>query len=202
MARYGYDVRVTGAITIEPPLTWPEIRDNPVVRGLNPSVADRRHRVPTRRNLDARVQVDEVEVNTANGTLIRREGVAIVASQSGPYAAYDLLPDVELIASTFPDHSFRGYLECRSEDDVWRIIIRDGKATEVRPGAAWPHELEDVASKIAHRIRAELVCCQIYERVNVAKELTLQEAMESKDWHDLCYWGEAAARLADEEVKQ
>lgn len=197
MARYGYDVRVAGAITIEPPLTWPEIRDNPVVRGLNPTVSDRRHHGSMRRNLDARVRVDEVEVNTANGTLIRREGVAIVASQSGPYAAYDLTADVELIASTFPEHVFRGYLECQSNDDVWRVIIRDGKAVEVRPGAAWPHEQEDVAARIAHRIRAELVCCHIYERVNVTKELTLEEAKSSDGWHDLCYWGEAAARLAD-----
>jgi hypothetical protein len=198
--RYGYDIRVTGKISIEPPLSWPEIRDNPVVRGLEP--VTRRNSRTARRNLDARVQVDEVEVDTPHGMLIRREGVAIVPSQNGAFAAYDLASDVELIASTFPDHAFRGYLECRSEEDVWRVIIRDGKATEVRPGAAWPHESEDVARKIATRIRAELVCCHIYERVNVAKELTLREAMDSPEWHDLCYWGEAAARLADEEAGQ
>ncbi|MFJ8153909.1 hypothetical protein [Streptomyces sp. NPDC094468] len=50
---------------------------------------------------------------------------------------------------------------------------------------------------IAYRIRAELVCCDLYDRVNVRKELTIAQAMESKDWHDLCYWGEASARLAE-----
>lgn len=50
---------------------------------------------------------------------------------------------------------------------------------------------------IAYRIRAELVCCDLYDRINVRKELTLAEAMESKDWHDLCYWAEASARIAE-----
>jgi hypothetical protein len=45
------------------------------------------------------------------------------------------------------------------------------------------------------------VCCHIYDRVNDAKEMTLEAARGSKDWHDLCYWGEAAARLAEAEVK-
>lgn len=51
--------------------------------------------------------------------------------------------------------------------------------------------------QIAYRIRAELVCCDIYARVNVRKELTLTEAMKTKDWHDLCYWGEASAQIAE-----
>lgn len=52
---------------------------------------------------------------------------------------------------------------------------------------------------IAYRIRAELVCCRIYDRVNDDHELTLREAINSPGrWHDLCYWGEAAARIAEE----
>lgn len=203
MTRYGYDTRVTGAISIEPPLTWLELRDNPVARGKMPvAVRDsRERRRGVRRDLDARVRVDEVEVETPDGPLIRREGVAIVAANEGAYGAYDLTSDVELIVQAFPGHGYRGYLECRSEDEMWRVIVRDGRAVEVRPGTAWPHEQDDVAARIAHRIRAELVCCHIYERVNVAKELTLQEAMASADWHDLCYWGEAAARVADTEAR-
>lgn len=50
---------------------------------------------------------------------------------------------------------------------------------------------------IAFRIRAELVCCEIYGRVNDTRELTFEQAMEHKDWHDLCYWGEASARIAE-----
>lgn len=51
--------------------------------------------------------------------------------------------------------------------------------------------------QIAFRIRAELVCCDLYDRINVRKELTLAEAMKSADWHDLCYWGEASAQIAE-----
>lgn len=49
----------------------------------------------------------------------------------------------------------------------------------------------------AEKIRAELVCCDIYARVNDTGELSLKQARTSRDWHDLCYWGEAAARLAE-----
>lgn len=49
---------------------------------------------------------------------------------------------------------------------------------------------------IAYRIEAEIVCCRIYERVNEDRELTLAQAKRSPGWHDLCYWGEAAAQLA------
>lgn len=49
---------------------------------------------------------------------------------------------------------------------------------------------------IAFRIRAELVCCDLFERVQQS-ELTITQAQSSRDWHDLCYWGEASARLAE-----
>lgn len=50
---------------------------------------------------------------------------------------------------------------------------------------------------IAYRIRAELVCCDLYNRVNVRRELTLAQAMESHGSHDRCYWGEASAQIAE-----
>jgi hypothetical protein len=54
-----------------------------------------------------------------------------------------------------------------------------------------------VREDIASRIRAELVCCDLYGKVNDTGELTFEQAKASRDWHDLCYWGEAAARLAE-----
>lgn len=56
---------------------------------------------------------------------------------------------------------------------------------------------DNPGAQIAFRIRAELVCCRIYDRVNDTHELTIRQAMDSRDWHDLCYWGEAAARIAE-----
>lgn len=86
-----------------------------------------------------------------------------------------------------------------------RVLVRSRAARKLagmfpQPGvgAVVAREiLRDTSAEIAFRIRAELVCCQIYARVQDQKELSIGEAMESKDWHDLCYWGEAAARLAE-----
>ena len=60
------------------------------------------------------------------------------------------------------------------------------KASENRRGRA------ETATEIAKQIRAELVCCDIYEQVkNGLKTMTNMD-------HDICYWGEAAARIAEE----
>ncbi|MFE0472410.1 hypothetical protein ACFW2V_12420 [Streptomyces sp. NPDC058947] len=55
----------------------------------------------------------------------------------------------------------------------------------------------NLQTDVAFRIRAELVCCNIYERVNDLKELTLESARKSRGWHERCYWGEASARIAE-----
>jgi hypothetical protein len=63
----------------------------------------------------------------------------------------------------------------------------------------------DLKAKIAERIRRELVCCDIYDRFQkVFKELSpaegtkyMKEHREEYQNHSLCYWGEAAAQLAE-----
>lgn len=67
----------------------------------------------------------------------------------------------------------------------------------------------NIQDDVAYRIRAELVCCDIYDRVQVESAELAQEghpdghqsaigrAIVRKDWHDLCYWGEAAAQIAE-----
>lgn len=47
--------------------------------------------------------------------------------------------------------------------------------------------------QIAYRIRTELVCCNIYQRVQDS-EVPLERLGGS---HAICYWGEAAARIAE-----
>lgn len=48
---------------------------------------------------------------------------------------------------------------------------------------------QQVANAIAYHIRAELVCCDIYEQdVNTVRADTQ---------HAICFWGEAAARIAE-----
>lgn len=55
------------------------------------------------------------------------------------------------------------------------------------------------AQAIAYKIRAELVCCDIYERTVKVGGWCPSEPhpMPDYDYHDLCYWGEAAARIAE-----
>ena len=69
----------------------------------------------------------------------------------------------------------------------------------------------DYGKAIAFRIRAELVCCYIYDGVQKEAARGVQEgvpdgyeiqnaigrAIIRGDWHDLCYWAEAAAQIAE-----
>lgn len=66
-----------------------------------------------------------------------------------------------------------------------------------------------LGDSIAFRIRAELVCCDIYgriqrEAVRLEKEghpdghqSAIAQAILHMKWHDICYWSEAAARIAE-----
>jgi hypothetical protein len=79
-----------------------------------------------------------------------------------------------------------------------------GKLEEVR-GPGRP----SVQDQAAYRIRAELVCCHIYDVVQEEgarlkaqglpgpHEAAIGRAVLRGDWHDLCYWAEAAARITE-----
>jgi hypothetical protein len=54
---------------------------------------------------------------------------------------------------------------------------------------------------IAERIRAELVCCNIYERMAACDAAGDDEWMSLRhgsEYHDICFYGEWAARIAEE----
>lgn len=80
----------------------------------------------------------------------------------------------------------------------------------------------NIQDDVAYRIRAELVCCDIYDQIrreafeidksrepvdptqeppldptDFGMQGAMARAIIRKDWHDLCYWGEAAARIAE-----
>lgn len=69
--------------------------------------------------------------------------------------------------------------------------------------------MSEIQDQVAFRIRAELVCCTVYDDVQAdAARLDAQGAPDpvqaaignaiiAKKWHDLCYWGEAAAQIAE-----
>jgi len=54
--------------------------------------------------------------------------------------------------------------------------------------------------RIATKIREQLVCCDIYERMAACPQAGGEEWMllrHSDDFHDICFYGEWAARIAE-----
>lgn len=91
------------------------------------------------------------------------------------------------------------------------MLEADGGGRGDLERAAWAElwvdrVIADAANKIAYRIRAELVCCHIY---NVKQEGREPGRMEQQQLdreaadpdvhviHEICYWGEASARIAE-----
>lgn len=65
-------------------------------------------------------------------------------------------------------------------------------------------EEKALRAKIAYDIRAELVCCDMYDTVQKVAEaleangqVMWNPADHIRSYHDICHWGEAAARIAE-----
>ncbi|MEV8353151.1 DUF6205 family protein [Streptomyces niveus] len=128
----GYITHVTGEFAITPQLTWTEIKDSPY-SPIPPAGDDR---------LELVLRVDEVTVDTDDGPLLRRTASALVMSEIDEYRAYGLLDAVQAAVDAFPGHEWSGRLECEGEEnsDMWRVIIRDGRALKIEPRIVWPDE--------------------------------------------------------------
>lgn len=79
-----------------------------------------------------------------------------------------------------------------SDEDAERLVTEhyDGAARAALAAAA-PILLRQWAAQTAHRIRAELVCCDVYERDH--------DTDRAGTTHAICFWGEAAARLVEDD---
>lgn len=57
-----------------------------------------------------------------------------------------------------------------------------------------------MAMRAGAKIRAELVCCDIFEQMRAVHGdvLAQQRLRESPAYHDICYFGEWAARIAEQ----
>lgn len=71
--------------------------------------------------------------------------------------------------------------------------VRDALAAGITFG------MRHMAERIALRIRAELVCCSPEDVVKMRQEL---ETGIRGGFHNICYWGEMAARLAQDPHSQ
>lgn len=129
----GYNTRYTGAIGIEPPLTWAEIKDSPYL----PETAE--DTWP-----DVKLRVIEQTTETDEGTLTRRYADAIVPVTDESYKGYEIIATVQKIIDAHPGHTFSGRFDCEGEEagDLWRLVVRDGRATKVEPQIIWPEGSE------------------------------------------------------------
>lgn len=128
----GYHTYVEGQFDITPPLTWPEFRDSKFApanleNSYRPSLA---------------LRVDEDTVDTDEGVLVRRTASALVMREIDEYRAYGLLEEVQEAVDAFPGHEWTGRLNCAGEEntDLWRVVVRDGRAVRVEPRIVWPDE--------------------------------------------------------------
>ena len=128
----GYNTHVTGEFTITPPLAWQEFKDSPF--SPYPPAGDY--------SIELVLRVDEENVDTADGPLLRRTASALVMSEIDEYRAHGLLEVVQRAVDAFPGHEFTGRLDCEGEEnaDLWRVVVRDGRAVKVVPRIVWPDE--------------------------------------------------------------
>jgi hypothetical protein len=128
----GYYTRVDGEIRIEPPLTWAEIKDNPSIPDTPGGRAE----------YDVRLRIDEETVDTNEGQLTRKTCSALVPSWDDSFKAYNLIEHVQAMIDAFPGHTFTGRLDCEGEEsgDLWRVVVRDGRAVKVTPRIVWLDE--------------------------------------------------------------
>jgi hypothetical protein len=126
----GTYTRVDGEIRIEPPLTWSEFKDSPFNTDSDNV------------NLCVRLDVAEEVVETDDGTLTRKTARAVIPIREDSYKAYRLTEEVQQVIDSFPQHVFTGRLECEGEQpgDLWRVVVRNRRAEEIRPKIVWPDE--------------------------------------------------------------
>lgn len=92
-------------VTVEPPLTYAQIKDSPFNTG---SGADAQREV--------RFVLDREKVETAEGVLDRVTASALELSYTEPdYNARNLLKHLQEVVDAFPEHTFRGRFQGRGE---------------------------------------------------------------------------------------
>jgi hypothetical protein len=124
-----YTTHVRGKFAITPPLTWPEIKDSPLASD-------------DWRASDLVLRIDEETVDTEDGQLLRRTASALVMREIDEYNARNLIEQVQAAVDSFPGHTFTGRLDCEGDEntDLWRVVIRDGRAVKVEPRLVWPED--------------------------------------------------------------
>lgn len=126
----GYTTRVTGEITITPPIPWHEVENGPFTG------TSREHR-------DVNLRLCEEIVRVDGDRLLRRTADAVVPAFEDSYKAYYIVEHLqELIDQYGQGRTFAGRLDGEGSDagDMWRLVVRGGRAVLVQPTITWPDE--------------------------------------------------------------
>jgi hypothetical protein len=183
----GYNTSVDGEITITPPLTWREFKDSP----FNTSCIDSYDGLK-----EVKLRIVEETVDTDEGSLLRKTAVALVPESDEAGRYYRLIEHVQEAIDAFPGHTFTGRFDCEGEEntDMWRVVIRDGRATKVEPRIVWPDEPDEVAGDAPDevtRLRA-----RVAELEEDAAKLAALRAFGVDNWEG---YSDALASLNDED---
>lgn len=149
----GYHTAFHGGLTIEPPLTWPEIQSSPSWAG-HPNQKDRGF---ARDFYGAHLHVTEETVETDQGTLIRRQ-CALVTIEGDELREDPVLNSLRRLALDFgATHKFVGTIlaEGDENDDIWRIQIEGTSVVRVEPVILWPGD-EKAETIVATTLRRTL----------------------------------------------
>lgn len=127
----GYYTHFDGEIRIDPPLTWIEIRNSAWAPGGNS-------------RWDVKLRITEETVETEDGSLTRRQADALVPLSDEGYKGYSILEHVQAAIAAFPGHTFSGRFDCEGDDagDIWRLVVRNGRAEKIEPRIVWPDDEE------------------------------------------------------------
>lgn len=128
-----YNVRFTGEIAINPPIPADEV----LAAGF---IEPGRYG-----DKDVAVKVAEIPVEGVLGAY--RRVVRAIVPCMGSYTAYHAVDHVQEIVSRWgKNRTFTGRIQGAGEEagDLFRIEVRDGRATEVRPRIVWPDGTEGV----------------------------------------------------------
>lgn len=134
----GYYSRVTGNIEIKPCIPH-KIMIELIKKGF---AEDETNKHMTDR--DVLVSYDINTQETEQGTLKSYSGRAISPLTDDSYKAYEIINHVQEIVDFLGTETYRylGYLEINGEEqgDPWRVCVKFGKATVVKPTLVWPED--------------------------------------------------------------
>ena len=129
-----YSVDIQGKMTIDPPLTYKQLRDLPLYieyakdNDLGPDVA---------------FQITDTLVEDNEGDLVHRRRANAIVPAEGDTQGRSIVNDINLVIDSFPEHTLTGRFDLMGEDgQQWRVFIRDGRAVKVSPEITWPEDSE------------------------------------------------------------